>query len=338
VETAWFCFLALMVTMYVVLDGFDLGVGALHFLLGKTEEEREQATAAIGPVWNGNEVWLIASAGVLFMAFPTAYAGALSGLYFGLIIVLWLLVGRGLSLELRHQIDNPLWRSACDGVFFLASGTLALVFGVALGNVVRGVPLGSDGYFSLPLFNILNWYALLVGVFGLVVLAAHGASFLAFRGADALAERARLWARRLWIGEVVLFVAMVGPTYAVRDEMLTNLVDHPWRLVFPLLAVAALGAMFAAQRSRDWERSFYASCLFIAGLLTTMAAGLYPNLLPAREGNPNSLTIDNAAAGSHTLKIGLFWWPMGMLLAAVYFVYAYRMFFRGPAKPHLGTD
>jgi cytochrome d ubiquinol oxidase subunit II len=338
VETAWFCFLAVMVTMYVVLDGFDLGVGALHFLLGRTEEEREQTTAAIGPVWNGNEVWLIASGGVLFMAFPTAYAGAFSGLYFGLIIVLWLLVGRGLSLELRHQIDNPLWRSACDGVFFLASAALALVFGVALGNVVRGVPLGSDGYFSLPLFNILNWYALLVGVFGLVVLAAHGASFLAFRGAGPLAERARLWARRLWIGEVVLFVAMVGPTYAVRDEMLTNLVDHPWRLVFPLLAVAALGLMFASQRSRDWARSFYASCLFIVGLLTTTAAGLYPNLLPAREGNPNSLTIDNAAAGSHTLKIALFWWPLGMLLAAVYFVYAYRMFFRGGAEPHLGTD
>src|SRR3954467_37394 len=273
-ETAWFIFLAVMVTVYVILDGFDLGVGALHLFIGRDEEEREQATAAIGPVWNGNEVWLIASGGVLFMAFPTAYAGAFSGLYFGLIIVLWLLVGRGLSLELRHQIDNPLWRSACDAVFFSASAALALVFGVALGNVVRGVPLGSDGYFSLPLFNILNWYALLVGVFGLVVLAAHGANFLAFRGTGALADRARLWAQRLWIGEVVLFVAMIGPTYAVRDEMLTNLVDHPWRLVFPLLAIGALIAMFASLRAREWARSFYASCLFIAGLLTTMAAGL----------------------------------------------------------------
>src|SRR3954463_6524747 len=244
-----------MVTMYVVLDGFDLGVGALHFLLGKTEEEREQATAAIGPVWNGNEVWLIASGGVLFMAFPTAYAGAFSGLYFGLIIVLWLLVGRGLSLELRHQIDNPLWRSACDGVFFLASAALALVFGVALGNVVRGVPLGSDGYFSLPLFNILNWYALLIGVFGLVVLCAHGATFLALRGVGAPAARARRWARRLWWAEALLFLALIGPTYAVRDEMLTNLTDHPWRLVFPLVAVAALIAMFVFQRRDSWGRA-----------------------------------------------------------------------------------
>ena len=157
--TAWFCFLAVMVAMYVVLDGFDLGVGALHLFLARNEEEREEATAAIGPVWNGNEVWLIAGGGVLFLAFPTAYAAAFSGLYFGLIIVLWLLVGRGLALELRHQLDNPLWRGACDVVFWLSSAALALVFGVALGNVVRGVPLGADGYFSLPLFNILNWYA-----------------------------------------------------------------------------------------------------------------------------------------------------------------------------------
>src|SRR5919205_598273 len=174
-SSAWFCFLAVMVAIYVVLDGFDLGVGAVHLWLAKTEEEREQATAAIGPVWNGNEVWLIAGGGVLFMAFPKAYAGAFSGLYFGLIIVLWLLVGRGLALELRHQLDNPLWRTACDAVFFLSSATLALVFGVALGNVVRGVPLHADGYFSLPLFASLNWYALLIGAFGLVALCAHGA-------------------------------------------------------------------------------------------------------------------------------------------------------------------
>jgi cytochrome d ubiquinol oxidase subunit II len=336
-QTAWFCFLAVMITAYVVLDGFDLGVGALHLLIGRTQDEREQATAAIGPVWNGNEVWLIASGGVLFMAFPAAYAGAFSGLYFGLIIVLWLLVGRGLALELRHQIDHPLWRSACDGVFSLASAALALVFGVALGNVVRGVPLGADGYFSLPLFHILNWYALLVGVFGLVVLSAHGAAFLAVRGVGAPASRARAWARRLWWAEAALFLALIGPTYAVRKKMLTNLVDHPWTLVFPLLAVGALVAMFVFQRSGALGRAFAASCAFIAGLLTTMAAGLYPNILPARDGDPYSLTIHNAAAGEHTLRAALVWWPVGMALAAVYFVYAYRLFFRAP-PPQIGSE
>jgi cytochrome d ubiquinol oxidase subunit II len=327
-QTAWFWFLAAMVTVFVVLDGFDLGAGALHLVLARNEEEREQVPAAIGPVWNGNEVWLIASGGVLFMAFPKAYASAFSGLYFGLILVLWLLVGRGLALELRHQVDHPLWRNACDVVFSLSSAALALVFGVALGNVVRGVPLGPDGYFSLPLFHILNWYALLVGVFGLVVLATHGASFLAVRGTGELAQRARRLARRLSWAEAVLFLAMIAPTYAVRDEMLTGLTDQPWRLVFPVLAVAALVGLVVNQRRALWGRAFAASGLFIVGLLTTAAAGLHPSILPARDGRPFGLTVHNAAAGHHSLTTALVWWPIGMVLALVYLTYAYRMFFR----------
>lgn len=333
--TAWFCFLAVMVTVYVVLDGFDLGVGALHLVLARTEEEREQTTAAIGPVWNGNEVWLLAAGGVLFMAFPKAYASAFSGLYFGLILVLWLLVGRGLALELRHQLDNPLWRSACDTVFSLSSAALALVFGVALGNVVRGVPLGPDGYFSLPLFHILNWYALLIGVFGLVVLAAHGARFLAWRTVGALRERAQRLARRLWLAEAVLLVVMIAPTAAVRGDMFDVFSDHPWTLVFPLLTVGALAAMALYDRRGAAARAFAASGLFIVGLLTSMAAGLYPYILPAREGEPHGLTIDAAAAGHHSLTTALVWWPVGMGLAAVYFVFAYRMFFRAASEPTL---
>jgi len=326
-QTAWFWFLAAMVTIYVILDGFDVGAGALNPLIARDEEERGQVPEAIGPVWNGNEVWLIAAGGVLFMAFPKAYASAFSGLYFGLIIVLWLLLGRGLALELRHQIDHPLWRTACDTVFSLSSAALALVFGVALGNVVRGVPLGADGYFSLSLFHILNWYALLVGVFGLVVLAAHGARFVVLRGAGAVATRAALWARRLWWLEAALFVGMIWPTYSVRDEMLTNLTDEPWRLVFPILAVGALVATLVYQRRALWGRAFAASSLFIAGLMTTAAAGLYPNILPSRDGRPFGLTIELAAAGHHSLTTALVWWPLGIVLALVYFTYAYRMLF-----------
>ena len=336
--TAWFCFLAVMITLYVVLDGFDLGAGAMHLVLARDHEEREQVTAAIGPVWNGNEVWLIAGGGVLFMAFPKAYASAFSGLYFGLIIVLWLLVGRGLALELRHQIDNPLWRSACDAVFSLSSLALALVFGVALGNVVRGVPLGPDGYFSLPLFHILNWYALLIGAFGLVVLAAHGCHFLAWRGAGALAERARRWGGRLLVAEALLFLALLWPTYHVRHAMVDTLTGHPWRLVFPALAVGSLVAMAVFARRGAALRAFAASALFIAGLLTTMAAGLYPDILPARQGRPFGLTVDSAAAGHHSLTTALVWWPLGMVLAVVYFVYAYRMFFRSAQSPAIGHE
>ncbi|MBV9367198.1 MAG: cytochrome d ubiquinol oxidase subunit II [Solirubrobacterales bacterium] len=336
-STAWFCFLAVMVAMYVVLDGFDLGVGALHLRLAKTDEEREQATAAIGPVWNGNEVWLIASGGILFLAFPAAYAAAFSGLYFGLIIVLWLLVGRGLALELRHQIDHPMWHSACDTVFALSSAALALVFGVALGNVVRGVPLNARGYFSLPLFHILNWYALLIGVFGVIVLCAHGANFLAWRTAGDLRARAALLARRLWPVTLLGPLVLAWPTYHERHQMLTTFGDHPWRLIFPLLGIAALAAQFVYQRRDQWLHAFLASGLFIVGLLTTMAAGLYPYILPARQGQPYGLTVHNAASGHRALVTAIVWWPLGIALAAAYFVFAYRLFFRGQHGPNLGN-
>jgi cytochrome d ubiquinol oxidase subunit II len=335
-STAWFCFLAAMVTIYVVLDGFDVGVGALHLVLADTEPEREQTTAAIGPVWNGNEVWLIASGGVLFLAFPAAYAAALSGLYFGLILVLWLLVGRGLALELRHQLDNPLWHSACDTIFGVCSAALALIFGVALGNIVRGVPLNARGYFSLPLFHILNWYALLIGAFGLIVLVAHGANFLAWRATDALQSRAAAVARRLWAVTLVLPPILAWPTYHVRHQMLTTFGDHPWTLIFPAVALAALIAQFAYQRRELWLRAFLASGLFITGLLTTMAAGLYPYILPARQSRPFGLTIDKAASGHQALSTALFWWPVGIILAIVYFTFAYRLFFRTERGPTLG--
>jgi cytochrome bd ubiquinol oxidase subunit II len=338
--TVWFCLLALMIAVYVVLDGFDLGVGALHRILGRTDSERDETTGLIGPVWDGNEVWLIAAGGVLFLGFPRAYAASFSGFYFGLIIVLWLLVGRGLGLEFRHQIDNPLWRTACDTVFWLCSAALAFMFGVALGNVVRGVPLGPDGYFREPLFGLLNWYGLLVGVFGLVVLVAHGASFLAARASIPLAERARRTARRLWWAELLLALALAYPTYSVRDEMFTNFGDHPWRLVFPALAVAGLVAQFVFQRTGRWGRAFFASSLFIVGMLTTMAAGLYPNILPAHDNRPFGLTIHNAASSNHALTVGLRWWSLGIVLAIGYFIVAYRFLFgrRYASSPEAGDS
>jgi cytochrome bd ubiquinol oxidase subunit II len=265
---------------------------------------------------------------VLFLGFPRAYAAAFSGFYFGLIIVLWLLVGRGLGLELRHQSENVLWRIACDTVFWLSSAGLAFMFGVALGNVVRGAPLGADGYFRAPLFDLLNWYGLLIGLFGLVVLVAHGASFLAARAGEVLAARARVLARRSWWAKLLLVVALAYPTNAIRHAMLTSFGDHPWRLVFPALALGALGAQYAFQRAGAWGRAFLASAAFIVGMLTTMAAGLYPNVLPARDGRPYGLTVHNAAASHHALTVGLRWWSLGIVLAIGYFIVAYRFLFR----------
>ncbi len=250
--------------------------------------------------------------------------------------MLWLLVGRGVALELRHQIQHPLWHNACDTIFGLSSAALALVFGVALGNVVRGVPLNARGYFSLPLFHILNWYALLIGVFGLIVLVAHGANFLAWRATDELQRRAATVARRLWPVVLILPPILAWPTYHVRHQMLTTFGDNPWALIFPALGLGALLAQFAFQRRELWLRAFMASGWVIVGLLSTMAAGLYPYILPARSGDPYGLTIDNAASGHHALSTALIWWPLGIVLAAVYFTFTYRLFFRDRLAPTVG--
>jgi cytochrome d ubiquinol oxidase subunit II len=336
--TAWFIFLALMIAMYVVLDGFDLGVGALQRGIARTDDEREQVVESIGPVWSGNEVWLVAAGGVLFLAFPGAYAAAFSGMYFGLILVLWLLIGRGLGIELRHQVDHPLWHTACDTVFWLASAGLAFVFGVALGNVVRGVPLGPDGYFHMSLFDLLNWYAVLGGVFGLVALAHHGAAFLAFRARGDLAVRARRAQRWLLVAVAVLLIALIAPTYTAREQLFTNVVDHPWRLVFPAAALAALAALTVFSVRARWTATFVASAGLIAALLASVAAGLYPAILPARGGAGPDLTIDNAASSHTALTTALFWWPVGIALAIVYFVLAYRVTFRRPPYAVYGDE
>ncbi len=330
-ETAWFTFLAAMIAMYVVLDGFDLGVGALHRVLARSDEEREQAVRAIAPVWDGNEVWLIAGGGVLFLAFPAAYAAAFSGLYLGLIPVLWLFAGRGLGIELRHQFDDPLWHTACDTVFWLSSSALVLILGVALGNVIEGVPLRSDGYFHLSLFEILNRYAVFVGVVALVVLSAHGASFLAAFTDGALAARARRWAGPLWWLAVVLVAGAGWATYGVREQLLHGFGDHPWRLVPLAITMAAVAAAFLSRRAGAWRLAFLASCVVVGGLLATTAAGLYPDLLPAREGNPFGLTVHNASSSDHALRTALFWWPVGMTLAVAYFTLAYRHVLRRAA-------
>jgi cytochrome d ubiquinol oxidase subunit II len=179
----------------------------------------------------------------------------------------------------------------------------------------------------MPLFALLNWYALLVGLFGLVALAHHGAAFLAFRTGGELAARAALWQRRLFWATIVLLMATIGPTYAVRDEIFTNLVDSPWRLVLPVAGVAALVASRVLGARHERLRAFLASAAFLVALLGSVAAGLYPYILPAREGHPFGLDVHNASPGEHALSTAVVWWTLGIALAAAYFAVAYRAFF-----------
>src|SRR5271154_6033049 len=183
ITTVWFCLVAIMIAGYAVLDGFDLGAGIIHLFVARTDQERRQVLRSIGPVWDGNEVWLLAAGGTLYFAFPALYAAAFSGFYLALMMVLWLLILRGISIEFRSHIESPVWRPFWDLVFGGSSALLALLFGAALGNVVRGVPLDADAFFFLPLWTtlppgreagIVDWYTVLVGGTSFVSLAIHG--------------------------------------------------------------------------------------------------------------------------------------------------------------------
>jgi cytochrome bd ubiquinol oxidase subunit II len=333
--TLWFILVLFMITMYVLLDGFDLGAGILHLVVARTNVERQTVLRAIGPVWDGNEVWLIAAGGTLFFAFPALYASSLSGFYLPLIIVVWLLMLRGVAVELRHHITNPVWASLWDGTFFLGSALLAIFYGAAAGNVVRGVPLDNHGMFFEALwtdFNpfsqnpgILDWYTILIGILAFAALTTHGANYLAVKTTGMVYERARRLMRFAWVATIVLTVLATIATFAVQPAMGAGFAARPWALIFPLIALGGLGATFYFHlRQRDLE-ALFASGAYLAGMLASAGAGIYPMVLPAV--NPaNSLTIYNASASPYGQTVGLVWWSIGMVLAIIYFVVIYRLF------------
>src|SRR3974390_2862847 len=225
----WFWLVAVMIVGYVVLDGFDLGVGVLHLFLVRNESERVAALRSIGPVWDGNEVWLLAGGGTLYFAFPLLYASAFSGFYLPLMIVLWLLILRGISLELRNHLDVGVWLALLDGVFGIASALLAIFYGAALANVLRGVPLQADGYFFLPLWTnwrpglhpgILDWYTVIGGLVALVALTMHGALWLTIKTSGDLGRRAQRIVAPLMLMLVGLTALSLMATVTVRPQRL----------------------------------------------------------------------------------------------------------------------
>jgi cytochrome bd ubiquinol oxidase subunit II len=339
-ETFWFMAVAFMITMYVLLDGFDLGAGVIHPFVAKDNDERRMIIRAIGPVWDGNEVWLIAAGGTLFFAFPFLYASSFSGFYLPLIIVLWLLMIRGLSIELRSHLSDPLWASFWDAAFFIGSALLAIFFGAALGNVVRGVPIGEDGYFFQPLWTnfsptnanpgILDWYTVLTGLLALSALVVHGANFIAVKTEHDLNTRARRFAWLGWISTILLTTLTTMATFYLRPGMLSAFVERPWGVVLPALALGGLaGIGYFNFKERD-KAAFLSSSAYILGMLTSTVFAVYPEVLPAVD-PANSLTIYNASASPYGLGVGLIWWSIGMVLAAVYFIFIYRLF-RGKVR------
>jgi cytochrome d ubiquinol oxidase subunit II len=339
-ETVWFMIVAVMVAAYVVLDGFDLGAGVIYLTAARTPAERQTIMRAIGPVWDGNEVWLLAAGGTLYFAFPLLYASSFSGFYLPLMIVLWLLMLRGIGIELRAHMDNPVWRGFFEFIFSASSALLTIFFGAALGNVVRGVPLGADEYFFEPLWTnfsvgtnngILDWYTVLTGVIALVTLTAHGALYVAVKTENDLNARARTTA--LWAWPVQLLLTVVGliATVSIRPGVLDNYKHHAIGFVIPVLVFGALAVMMHAMIRHADKIAFVASALYIVGMLVGAAFGLYPVVLPASTGPARDLTIYNTAAGHHGLSVGFTWWILGTILALGYFFFVFRMF-RGKVR------
>ena len=332
--TIWFWLVAMMIATYVLLDGFDLGAGAIHLFVAKTDEERRQVLASIGPVWDGNEVWLIAAGGTLYFAFPALYASAFSGFYLPLMIVLWLLILRGASIEFRNHIKSAVWDPLWDFLFCASSLLLAVFFGAALGNVVRGVPLDASGYFFEPLWTnfrlgdetgILDWYTILVGVLAMLALMMHGGLWVQMKTSGAVNGRARKLAGRAWWGVLTLTALVTALTFQIQPQVKSNFVRWPVGIIFPVLAVAGIAGVLFELRKGDERKAFLASCAYLTGMLTSVVFGVYPMVLPAR--NPMySLTVTSAKAADYGLKIGLAWWSLGIILAAGYFTYVYRSF------------
>ena len=333
-----------MLTIYVLLDGFDLGVGIIHLFAARGDSERRATIASIGPVWDGNEVWLLAAGGALYFAFPGLYAAGFSGFYLALMVVLWLLMLRGISVEFRSHVNNDVWKSLWDATLCGASALLAIFYGVALGNVVRGVPLDRDGFFFTPFWTnfqpgaepgIIDWYTVLIGVAALVVLTLHGALWVNLKTTGDLQARARILAKRLvWVaGNAALVISIAS--FNVQPHLWESFSLRPWLWAFPVIGLAGLlGVGFSL--SVDLETwAFTGSVVFITGLLCSAAFGLYPTLLPAAPDASRSLTVFNTAAPRYGLGIGFWWWTPAFLLAVTYSAFTYHRF-RG--KVHIERE
>jgi cytochrome d ubiquinol oxidase subunit II len=335
----WFAILCLMLVMFAVLGGRDFGAGALHFVAARNQEERRALIAAIGPLWTWNEVWLVAGGGVLFVAFPRVLSIAFPAYYLALFLVLWSLILRGIALEVRGLIDSGLWRAFWDFGFAASNVLLAILFGAAIGNVIRGMPLQADVPLSLPLFTdfgvrgplgILDWYTVSVAVFTLVCLCAHGSSYLALKAEGEVYRRAKVLTKWLWPGAVVLLVVVSLETFYVRPTLFTGMADRPLAWIALVLTAGGVASILIGPHSLAEARAFWGGCVLIAGLLGSAAASLFPVILYSTVSGEYSITAYNGSSDASSLQAAIYWWPVAFALSFVYFWFVGRHY-RGRA-------
>jgi cytochrome d ubiquinol oxidase subunit II len=324
-QTVWFLLIGILLVGYAVLDGFDLGAGIVHLFVARDDTERRNVLNSIGPVWDGNEVWLVTGGGALFAAFPLVYATVFSGFYLAVMLILGALILRAISIEFRGKEENRLWRLGWDIGFTVGSGLAALLFGVALGNVVRGLPLDAGGVYRDGLVGLLNPFALVMGVLTLALAAQQGSSWLVLKTEGALQARAR---RSGVVATLVVIVAWFVATdlaWFDSNRVFDNFARNPLAWVGPVIAVIALVSMLYAYRMRQELLGFVMSSVAIVGLAATAGATLYPNLVPAVDPS-RSLTVNNAHSSDVTLTVMLVVALIGMPIVLAYTGFIYWKF------------
>lgn len=331
-QNAWYLLIGVLLVGYAVLDGFDLGVGVLSPFIAKSEEERRTLVRAIGPFWDGNEVWLLTGGGALFAAFPHVYATVFSGFYLALMLVLYALILRAVSFEFAHRVESPKWRRAWDWVFFGGSLIPALLTGVAVGNVMRGVPLDAEMEFAGNFFTLLNPFALVVGLAGLAMFVLQGAAYLAVKTNGALARRAQKAGAWAWAALIVLLVVAGLLVVADAPERLDNYTRNPIAFAVPAAAFALLILTRMSLNKGAAGKTFLLSSLSIAAIMGIWGMANYPYLLPARNVAAYGLTIFNASASQKSLQTMFIIALVGMPLVLVYTAYVYYLF-RGKVRP-----
>jgi cytochrome d ubiquinol oxidase subunit II len=332
---AWYGIAGSMLILYVVLDGRNFGAGMLHWLVARTPEERRQVIAAIGPLWTWHEVWLVAFGGTLLAVFPKLLASAFAGYYLALFLILWCLILRGIALEVGGHFNDRMWQGFWDFIFVLSNTLLAILFGVAAGNLARGVPLASDGTFSMAFFTdftprgyvgLLDWYTVSVALFAAVALAAHGATYLTLKTEGVVRDRSAGFARMLWAAAVPPFLLICVESSVVRPDVLGHAIYNPcWWIGLILVCVAAI-TLISGLATGTERRAFIGSNLLLVGLLATGAAAIFPVVLHSTLAPENSLTVYDVAAGPKSLAYAAIWWPIGFALTAAYFAFVSRQY------------
>jgi cytochrome d ubiquinol oxidase subunit II len=324
-QDVWFFLWGLLWAVYFVSDGFDLGIGSLLPFLGKSESDRKVMLHAMGPVWDGNEVWLLTAGGVTFAAFPSVYAVMFSSLYSALMLVLFALIIRGVSFEFRSKVESPGWRKLWDGCLFIGSLTPAVLLGVAFANIFRGIPIDQEGIYHGTLFTLLNPYGLLGGILFLCLFLVHGALWLSIKAEGELHERAASVAHKLWYALLIVAVLFLIAT-KVATPLYDNYLAHPALFLVVLVTVAALlGTKVFLKGGALWK-AWFSSGLTIIGATFFGVIGLYPNLFPSSIDGRFSLTAHNASSSPLTLKIMLIVAVIFVPIVLAYQVWTYHLF------------